>query len=482
MTAINPYSDLPNIYLGKDGNTFNLMVDNQPPVVLKWDEGDDNRIHYDASFSLDANIKQQISILEERLISSKLSGVEEEQEDPDLDPFDPSQITINTKSVTVTNLMTRLEQQTIKLDPDFQRREVWDMERKCQLIESLLLKIPIPLFYVAADSSERWTVVDGLQRISAIRDFTLGKEYLEYKLSKNGIQDGNKRVPHKGEGFPLKGLSFCAEELEGKRMIDLEQDEKLIKYYNRIVETNFTFVIIDPSTPEEVKFNVFKRINTGGMQLTSQEIRNALYGGPATCLLNKLSGTKEFKTATTYSVKDNRMEDKELILRFLAFHLRDPFKYGKTYNIDNWLSEAMIIINALPNLDNREFRKLIAKGKVNKDDILITSIDKLENDFILAMNRGYNLFGEHAFRKSCPGQRRTPINKSLFETWGVLLSQLTDTEYNNLVKSKNNLMKDYESILRDDRFIIDISRDSMKKTSVENRYTKVRNLIDKYKQ
>ena len=377
--------------------------------------------------------------------------------------------------------MRRLEQQTIKLDPDFQRREVWDMERKCQLIESLLLKIPIPLFYVAADSSERWTVVDGLQRISAIRDFTLGKEYLEYKFKKEET-NGNKKIPQKGEGFSLRGLSFCAEELEGKRMIDLEHDEKLIKYYNRIVETNFTFVIIDPSTPEEVKFNVFKRINTGGMQLTSQEIRNALYGGAATRLLNDLSKTIEFKTATTYSVKDNRMEDKELILRFLAFHLRDPFKYNKTYNIDNWLSEAMIIINALPNLDNREFKKLISKGKVNKDDILITSIDRLKNDFILAMKRGYELFGSHAFRKSCPGQRRTPINKSLFETWGVLLSQLGEMEYNRLLKSKNDLIAEYEILLRDDKFIIDISRDSMKKSAVENRYTKIRNLINRYKQ
>lgn len=480
MKAINPYPDLPNIYNGEDGNTYYLIVDSQLPVTLGWDEDGNNRIRYDAPFSLDENIKQQIDILEERLIRSKLSGVEVEQEDPDLDPFDPNQIAINTKIVNVTDLMRRLEQQTIKLDPDFQRREVWDMERKCQLIESLLLKIPIPLFYVAADSSERWTVVDGLQRISAIRDYTLGKDYLDYKLKK-GEQSESKKIPQKGAGFPLKGLSFCADELEGKRMIDLEHDEKLIKYYNRIVETNFTFVIIDPSTPEEVKFNVFKRINTGGMQLTSQEIRNALYGGPATRLLNELSATKEFKTATTCSVKDNRMEDKELILRFLAFHLRDPFKYGKTYNIDNWLSEAMIIINALPNLDNRDFKKLIAKGKVNKDDIFITSTDKLKKDFILAMCRGYNLFGEHAFRKSCPGQRRTPINKSLFETWGVLLSQLNETEYNNLVKSKNDLMKEYESILRDDRFIIDISRDSMKKTSVENRYTKIRNLINNYK-
>ena len=480
MKAINPYPDLPNIYNGEDGNTYYLIVDSQLPVTLGWDEDGNNRIRYDAPFSLDENIKQQIDILEERLIRSKLSGVEVEQEDPDLDPFDPNQIAINTKIVNVTDLMRRLEQQTIKLDPDFQRREVWDMERKCQLIESLLLKIPIPLFYVAADSSERWTVVDGLQRISAIRDYTLGKDYLDYKLKK-GEQSESKKIPQKGAGFPLKGLSFCADELEGKRMIDLEHDEKLIKYYNRIVETNFTFVIIDPSTPEEVKFNVFKRINTGGMQLTSQEIRNALYGGECSALLNELAEMRCFKNATGWSVKSLRMEDKELVLRFVAFLIRDYRRYNKSVNPDTWLGDTMMIYNAMPSLDNRDIKKLVKEGNVAIEDITVMAKDAIVESFEKAMTRGQELFGSHAFRKSIPGNRRAPINKSLFETWGVLLSRLSDDEFKKLCSNKQLLLNEYADYLYTNNFVIAISRDSMNKWSVNHRYTIVSDLINKYK-
>lgn len=95
--------------------------------------------------------------------------------------------------------MRRLQQGTITLNPDFQRQEVWDQKRKSQLIESLLLKIPIPMFYVSSDEKSNWTVVDGLQRISTLRDFVLGKEYLK---------DPSKNLNKKGSGFKLQGLEF----------------------------------------------------------------------------------------------------------------------------------------------------------------------------------------------------------------------------------------------------------------------------------
>lgn len=95
--------------------------------------------------------------------------------------------------------MRRLQQGTITLNPDFQRKEVWNRERKSQLIESLLLKIPIPMFYVSSDEKSNWTVVDGLQRISTLRDFVLGKSYLE---------DTQKNIDKKAMGSNCKGLNF----------------------------------------------------------------------------------------------------------------------------------------------------------------------------------------------------------------------------------------------------------------------------------
>lgn len=149
---------------------------------------------------------------------------------------------------------------------------MWTDVRKSQLIESILLEIPIPMFYVSSEEDGEWTVVDGLQRISAFRDFVLGINFVN-----------SKKVKEEGAGMKLTGLEFL-KELEGKQMKDLPT-----KLYNRILEAEFSVTVINPGTPEEVKRNIFKRINTGGMPLSPQEIRNALYGGAVSGLLNEMA-------------------------------------------------------------------------------------------------------------------------------------------------------------------------------------------------
>ena len=144
-------------------------------------------------------------------------GIEESLDDEHEDPFNPEEISIDTKPITMETLMRRLQQGTITLNPDFQRQEVWDQKRKSQLIESLLLKIPIPMFYVSSDEKSNWTVVDGLQRISTLRDFVLGKEYLK---------DPSKNLNKKGSGFKLQGLEFWTD-LEDLTLNDLPTNLQL---------------------------------------------------------------------------------------------------------------------------------------------------------------------------------------------------------------------------------------------------------------
>ena len=242
-------------------------------------ENDNGEILHDEAF--DENMSKIVKCL----LLNKQMGIEESLDDEHEDPFNPEEISIDTKPITMETLMRRLQQGTITLNPDFQRQEVWDQKRKSQLIESLLLKIPIPMFYVSSDEKSNWTVVDGLQRISTLRDFVLGKEYLK---------DPSKNLNKKGSGFKLQGLEFWTD------LEDLTLNDLPTNLQNRILETTFTFTIINPGTPEEVKRNVFKRLNTGGMPLSSQEIRNALYTGRSTRLLNQLSGLKEFKIATDH--------------------------------------------------------------------------------------------------------------------------------------------------------------------------------------
>ncbi|WP_279496510.1 DUF262 domain-containing protein [Aeromonas veronii] len=123
------------------------------------------------------------------------SGVEKEQENHQ-DPFDPTSISITSKVVSLESVLRRIKNNTINLNPDFQRKVVWDQARKSRLIESMMLRIPLPMFYVAEDYEGSWEVVDGLQRLSSIREFLLGKDY-------------------DGKGFKLKGLEFWGDLYDG---------------------------------------------------------------------------------------------------------------------------------------------------------------------------------------------------------------------------------------------------------------------------
>lgn len=403
-------------------------------------------------------------------LNSIMVGIEDaddHSENEEHEPFDPEEISIDTKVFSLEAIIRRLLQHTIVLNPDFQRSEVWSNERKSQLIESILLKIPIPMFYVSADEYSNWAVVDGLQRMSTIRDFILGKDFL-----RNPEENKERR----GHGMHLKGLEFLGDKLDGKQFFELP-----VILSNRILETQLTFTIINPGTHEEVKRNIFKRLNTGGMPLSSQEIRNALYTGPSTKLLNKLSADHSFFKATCNSIHPERMEDKELILRFVSFLIRPPHTYKKTISIDTWLSDTMIILNARNNFSkDRTFLKRIKNGNINPQDITPLSDEEILSSFRLAMDRSYDLFGIHAFRKSAGVGRRSPINKSLFETWGYLLCKLNTDQFNKLIINKKQMLAEYLSLVNKNEFIIAISRDSMKKSSVTYRFEELNKIISKY--
>ena len=388
---------------------------------------------------------------------------EVEEEDFDLKsyPFDPEDISIDKKPMVMDAIIRRFKQGTIIMHPDFQREEVWSKETKSRLIESLLLRIPITMFYVSADEEGKLTVVDGLQRLSAIRDFVLKEEFKP--TNTKGL----------GEGMRLQGLEFLIQ-YEGMTFNELP-----INMQNRINETEFTFTIINPGTPEEVKRNIFKRINTGGEGLKPQEIRNALYAGKATELLKNLATSPAFIKATTSSVRSNRMESYEVVLRGIAFILRDADSYPKNGNMDKFLGDTMVILNSYPEFSDREILRLEKMEGLDLSSIKNDRIDNLEEIFKLSMRRAKSLFGTHAFRKSYGDKRRSPINKALFELWCSTLAVMDDNDFNKL-RSNSQFMEEYNKLLDDEKFNIYISRDSWKPTSVRKRYEIINDLIRDY--
>lgn len=397
-------------------------------------------------------------IKEELSASGIAAGVEAENENIEIEPFNPEEISIDNKTLIIETVLRRLKQGTLRLAPEFQRNEVWSIRQKSQLIESMLLRIPLQMFYVSEDERGNWDVVDGLQRLSTIKNFVIGDTYFKTKNNSD-----------LGDGFKLKELEFW-KELEGNQCKSLPE-----KLYNRILETELNFTIINPGTPEEVKRNIFKRINTGGLPLTTQEIRHALYHGPSTTLLKKLVGSADFLKTTKSSVNDSRMAGRELILRMLAFLVRSYKHYPKSSDMDTFLSDTMIIINNMQNLNDARFQKKYGEAV---ETIRIRDVDMLEAMFTRGMIRGYGLFGKHAFRRSLPGSNRAPINKALFDSWGVSLARLTPAEYASLQENKKSMLFEYKTIMEsDDRFIDSIGKGTWKHASVWIRFSIVKTII-----
>jgi hypothetical protein len=221
-------------------------------------------------------------------------------------PFDPEKIDVITQARTVDLLLTRLREGELDLSPEFQRRSnVWNEMRKSGLVESMLLRIPIPSLYVSEDEEGNYTVVDGLQRLCAISHFV-------------DVASLNKAAGVKLDPLRLEGLESLKEYV-GRSFAEMPQPLQ-----RRISETELTLHIIRASTPPNVKFNIFSRINQGGLPLTAQEIRNAVYPGEWKARVRQLAEGDLFLTATEHKIKKERMQDLELDLRFVAHYTLLP--------------------------------------------------------------------------------------------------------------------------------------------------------------
>lgn len=388
---------------------------------------------------------------------SKIGIESENQEENILEPFDPDSISIESKVIAMDTVIRRLDQKTIQLAPNFQRNEVWDPTRRSQLIESLMLKIPLPMFYVAATKEGAWEVVDGLQRLSTIRNFMLGDK--------------------EGKKLKLSNLEFLGNKFNGKTFDDIENDPSQVRLINTIRETEMRFTVINPGTPEEVKRNIFKRINTGGLPLTGQEIRHALYQGNSSDLLIKLVELAEFKKAINSKLNDTRMGSRELVLRFLAFLIIPMNEYQS--DMDRFLSNAMRIINCMPELEHKKLLNIYGEEEAIPI-INYNNIANIETRFVQGMLRGHEIFGDHAFRTSLPGSpRKSPINKSLFESWSTILCELSEKDFEMLRSKKKEFFIAYKEQLKSGGFRDSISRNAAKKTSgVMMRYKVINEIVN----
>ena len=357
-------------------------------------------------------------------------GLEIERDDPREEithPFNPEKIKIRTGKLLVAQLVSRIAHNEIDLAPDFQRmRGIWDIRRKSQLVESIMLKIPIPVFYVAEDREENWLVVDGIQRMTTINDYVTGE-------------------------FALAGLEYLTD-LNRKRYAELPR-----RMRRRIGETELVVNVIEPGTPPEVMFNVFRRINTGGLTLNGQEIRHALHPGAVREYLKRLAESDEFIRATDGSVKADRMADRECVLRFLAFYIEPWEKYDGN-DLNGYLGKSMDKINAMDP----------------------AARDEIASEFKKAMRAAFDIFGRDAFRKltSADAPRRSPINKALFESWSVALARSSPERIAHLVEHKEETRRAFIALMNEDSdFEMAVSYSTSTPRRVEKRFEAIDRLV-----
>lgn len=395
------------------------------------------------------DIREKLDELVLVVIEQEQSGTDSnELPTQEVSPYDPDSIKVQTKPFNIKLISDMIDSGDIDLTPDFQRNFVWNPIQKSRLIESILLRIPLPMFYFSEDEEGLITVVDGLQRLTTIKEFMDNK-------------------------FPLKGLEYLKSTCEDRYYTDKNKDatpngKKGIdpKYFRWFNMTQFTVNVIDSSSPPKVKYDIFKRINTGGKPLNSQEIRNSLASKNLRDILREMTVSDTFKQATDYSIRATRMEDKEVALRFICFY--------RYYKDDSTLS------NYNGNMDSTldELTELLGKHKKE-------SLDKYIILFNNAMENAAHLFGKYAFRKVLPKHldpkaNKQLINKALFVSCSVLLSQFDPKE----IKEKTEkcvLIRPLAESIENDRKLFDyLSYGTNGKANFQYVFETIERLISQY--
>lgn len=343
-------------------------------------------------------------------------------------PFDPNKVKIATPPMTIQTIIERLANNGINLFTEFQRRpDLWDNKKQSRLIESILLKAPLPSFYFDGEKDNNWQVIDGLQRISTIKNFIIDKT------------------------LTLENLDFL-QQFNGKKYDDLPKDLQ-----RRIKSFPITGHIIQEGTRDDIKYILFSRINTEALILTPQEIRHALNQGKPASFIKELATLPSFRKATDSSIKTIRMEDRDFANRFVAFYFAGHHNYQPDLN--SFLNLGMA------NLKNKS------------NEVL----QRVKQDFIQANELAFDIFQKDAYRKRINSNtRRNSINKALFDTLSVNLARLNEFQVEQLKKRKGIFREQTKLLMRNDKIFMNaISFGTGEKNKVKTRYNKIKNILEK---
>lgn len=329
----------------------------------------------------------------------------------------------------IASLFMKYKNGDLILDPLFQRRPVWDLVRQSKLIESVILEVPIPVFYLAESQDGTEEVIDGQQRFRSFFDYLDGK-------------------------FPLRGLKALPE-INGKKFIDLEKPmQKLINNYS--VRT----VTFKKESDENLRFEIFERLNTGAMPLNDQELRNCIYRGRYNQLLIDLSEDPDYRLLMGLTGPERRMRDVEYVLRFASFFHSTYLNYKPS--MARFLNEEMRMHQHISQKDANELTKAF----------------KHTMSFIRC------LLGKNAFHRFYRGEKENEdgyweqkrFNASIYD---VLTWSFTRFDKNSLMSNLDAIQEAWLTLLTsDDAFIESIEMSTSSLKNVTYRFDAWRKILD----
>lgn len=281
-------------------------------------------------------------------------------------------IRVTKKDFSIFELFRKYKKRQLILEVDFQRNTVWRYKQKCELIESILMGLPLPIFYLKQQNNSTYVVVDGKQRLSTLFEFL-------------------------SNGFSLNSLKILTF-LNGKKFRDLSGEFAI--FQSQLEDYQVYSHVILPPTPDKILFDIFDRVNRGGTKLNKQEIRNALYHGSGLNMITSITESEVFEQATRIEhKKDARMKGAYLLTRFFSFYLlfngllfKDGGKYEYTGDLDDLIEVTL--------------------GQLNQT--LHEELEKLKRMTIECLKMSNEILGRGAFRREVNESK--PINMNIFET------------------------------------------------------------------
>lgn len=336
----------------------------------------------------------------------------------------------------VTALHRNYQRGRLVLQPEFQRQFVWDRKKASRLIESVLLRVPLPIIYLSEQPDGKEYVIDGQQRLTSLFSFVDGK------------------FPS-GDPFKLTGLT-AYKELNKKSFSELPTDLQ-----DRIQDYTLRTVTLLKQSDADLKFEIFERLNTGSEPLNDMELRNCVYRGSYNTLLKELAAEPDFRALLGLSRADKRMRDVELVLRFAAFYHGTYLKYTSP------------------------MKRFFNQDMERHQNIAVADADTLRKAFKNALQNIRSLLGaQHAFKRYYAGDANNPnghwepkkFNASLFD---VLMGVFWDKERNQVMAALDSLHEGWIDLMANNAdFREAIERSTSSQEMVRRRFDLTRTLVE----